>query len=69
MVEVQARVIPALKGKCELPKDAWKKVKGSTGEDLYITQELNQEKLKEDLKELKAKGIESLAVVLMHSYT
>lgn len=66
---MQARVVPALPGKCELPKNSWRTVKGSTGEELFVSQELNEERLKEDLKKLKAKGIESLAVVLMHSYT
>ncbi|XP_031780579.1 5-oxoprolinase [Nasonia vitripennis] len=69
VVEVQARVVPALPGKCELPKNSWRTVKGSTGEELFVSQELNEEKLKRDLKKLKSKGIESLAVVLMHSYT
>lgn len=62
-------MIPALPGKCQLVKDSWRKVKGSTGEDLFVTQELNEDKLKEDLLELKQSGIESIAVVLAHSYT
>lgn len=69
VVEVRCRVVPALPGKCQLVKDSWRKVKGSTGEDLFVTQELNEEKLKEDLLELKESGIESIAVVLAHSYT
>lgn len=69
VVEVRCRVIPALPGKCQLVKDSWRKVKGSTGEDLFVMQELNEEKLKKDLLELKQSGIESIAVVLAHSYT
>ncbi|XP_015172875.1 PREDICTED: 5-oxoprolinase isoform X1 [Polistes dominula] len=69
VVEVKCRVIPALPGRCQLVKDSWRKVKGSTGEDLFITQELDEEKLKGDLLELKQSGIESIAVVLAHSYT
>lgn len=69
VVEVQVRVVPALPDKCEMSKNTWRKVKGSTGEDLYVTQELNEEELNENLKRLKNNGIESLAVVLMHSYT
>ncbi|XP_033225027.1 5-oxoprolinase isoform X2 [Belonocnema kinseyi] len=69
VVEVQCRVIPALSNRCQLDKDNWKIVKGSTGEDLFLKQELDEETLKKDLLELKKLGIQSLAVVLMHSYT
>ncbi|XP_050573300.1 5-oxoprolinase [Bombus affinis] len=69
VVEVKCRVIPALPGKCHLDSEKWRRVKGSTSEDLFITQELDEEKLKLDLKELRRSGIESLAVVLAHSYT
>ena len=69
VVEVKCRVIPALPGKCHLDSKKWRRVKGSTSEDLFITQELDEEKLKLDLKELRRSGIESLAVVLAHSYT
>lgn len=62
-------MIPALPGKCHLDSKKWRRVKGSTSEDLFITQELDEEKLKLDLKELRRSGIESLAVVLAHSYT
>lgn len=70
VVEVKCRVIPALPGKCQMPcKDSWRKVRGSTGEDLFVIQELDEGKLKEDLMDLKRSGIESIAVVLAHSYT
>ncbi|XP_043580840.1 5-oxoprolinase [Bombus pyrosoma] len=69
VVEVKCRVIPALPGKCHLDSKKWRRVKGSTNEDLFITQELDEEKLKLDLEELRRSGIESLAVVLAHSYT
>lgn len=69
IVGVKCRVIPALPGKCRMENQSWRKVKGSTGEDLFITQELDEVQLKEDLKELRCQGIESLAVILMHSYT
>lgn len=61
--------MPGLLGKCELPKESWKKIRGSTNEDFYIIEDLDEECLKTDLKKLKGRGIESLAVVLMHSYT
>lgn len=69
VVEVKCRVIPALPGRCQLDSKEWRKVKGSTGEDLFVTQELDEERLKQDLEELKGSGIESLAVVFAHSYT
>nr|XP_012216316.1 PREDICTED: 5-oxoprolinase [Linepithema humile]XP_012216317.1 PREDICTED: 5-oxoprolinase [Linepithema humile] len=69
VVGVKCRVIPALPGKCRMENQSWRKVKGSTGEDLFVTQELDEIQLKEDLKELRSQEIESLAVVLMHSYT
>ena len=54
---------------CELDKSQWRKVVGTTEEQLFVEQELNVDKLEKDLKVLKAKGIDSLAVALMHSYT
>lgn len=69
VVEVNCRVIPASAGKCQLDNKKWRRVKGSTGEDLFVTRELDEEKLKLDLEELRRSGIESLAVVLAHSYT
>ncbi|CAK9830305.1 OPLAH [Anthophora retusa] len=69
VVEVKCRVIPALPSKCQLETKKWRRVKGSTGEDLFVTEELDEERLKQDLDELKRSGIESLAVVLAHSYT
>ncbi|KAK1131870.1 hypothetical protein K0M31_016018 [Melipona bicolor] len=69
IVEIKCRVIPVLPGKCQMDNKQWRRVTGSTGEDLFITQELDEEKLKLDLEELKESGIESLAVVLAHSYT
>lgn len=68
VVEVRSRVIPALPGKCHLDNKNWRRVKGSTGEDLFVIQELDEEKLRRDLEELQRAGIESLAVVLAHSY-
>ncbi|XP_034950692.1 5-oxoprolinase [Chelonus insularis] len=69
VVEVKCRVIPALSGKCSLGSSRWRKVKGLTGEDLFVTQELDEETLRNNLKFLQESGIESLAVVLLHSYT
>ena len=68
VVEIRCRVIPALPDKCQLDSKQWRRAKGSTGEDLFVTQELDEERLKSDLEELRRSGIESLAVVLAHSY-
>ncbi|XP_046471410.1 5-oxoprolinase isoform X1 [Neodiprion pinetum] len=71
VVEVGCRVVPALPGKCQLGDvtRGWKRVKGTTGEEFLVMKELNEQKLKKDLEGLKKKGIESLAVVLAHSYS
>ncbi|KAK0084686.1 hypothetical protein PV326_006193 [Microctonus aethiopoides] len=69
VLEVKCRVIPTLPDRCLLDSSKWKKVKGSTGENLFIIDEIDEEKLKNDLKYLKEIGIESLAVVFAHSYT
>nr|CAD7404141.1 unnamed protein product [Timema cristinae] len=47
----------------------WRPIRGTTQEDLLICKDLDSEQLKEDLINLKSKGIESIAVVLAHSYT
>lgn len=50
-------------------KNKWETVTGKTGEKMLIARPLNEEKLKSDLQSLKDKGINAVAVVLMHSYT
>lgn len=69
IVEVKCRVVPALPGKCQLNNERWKKVIGSTGEKLFVIEEFYEEQLIDDLKKLREQGIESLAVILAHSYT
>ncbi|XP_012265317.2 5-oxoprolinase [Athalia rosae] len=72
VVEVRSRVVPALPDRCKLGDNVghkWKRVKGTTGEEFLVVQELDEEKLRDDLKGLKERGIESLAVVLAHSYS
>lgn len=51
------------------PMGPWKTVFGTTGERLLVAKALNKEKLVKGLQKIKEKGIESIAVVLMHSYT
>lgn len=71
VVEVDCRVMPTLPDKCELKEQAskWRIVDGDTGERMYITRELNKDSLRKDLKEIKDRGIDSIAVALAHSYT
>ncbi|KAI9143153.1 Hydantoinase B/oxoprolinase-domain-containing protein [Paraphysoderma sedebokerense] len=42
--------------------------KGITGEPVHVLQPINMSKLRDDLKELYATGIRSIAVCLMHSF-
>lgn len=75
VVEVDCRVVPALPGQCLLKGlgnqewSQWRHVTGTTGEELLVCQELNEDTLRKDLTILKEKGINSIAVVLAHSYT
>jgi N-methylhydantoinase A/oxoprolinase/acetone carboxylase beta subunit len=74
VVEVDCRVVPALPGRCMLTGlghgewSQWCHVTGTTGEELLVCQELNEDTLRKDLIILKEKGINSIAVVLAHSY-
>lgn len=47
----------------------WKQVCGTTNEKMLITKDVDVEAVRSDLKRLKEKGIDSIAVVLAHSYT
>jgi 5-oxoprolinase (ATP-hydrolysing) len=70
VVEVDCRVVPALPGRCMLKEGSqWRCVTGTTGEELLVCRELNEDTLQKDLTILKEKGINSIAVVLAHSYT
>ena len=58
-----------MKNKCYLKQSKeWPIVVGSTGERLLISKSLDKEQIKKDVQILKEKGINSVAVVLMHSY-
>ncbi|KAG6451501.1 hypothetical protein O3G_MSEX007201 [Manduca sexta] len=70
VVEVDCRVIPALEDRCQMKKDVnWKAVVGTTGEKMLVIKDLDEDAVRKDLMALKEKGIESVAVVLAHSYT
>lgn len=51
------------------PKNRWETVLGRTGEKMLMAKPLNEDKLRTDLQKLKEQDFNSLAVVLMHSYT
>ncbi|KAA0195315.1 hypothetical protein HAZT_HAZT004715 [Hyalella azteca] len=67
VVEVHERLLPALKIAEDYPEV--QQVEGSTGERLLLLKELDEELLREDLTKVLAKGVSSLAVLLLHSYT
>ena len=70
VVEVDARVVPAQEGTCQLEEEScsWNRISSTTGEKLLVVKEPDLEALKPKLLEVLNKGISSLAVVLMHSY-
>lgn len=68
VIEVEERVV-LKQEKCQIEKDAKCKVETAlTGEEIEVWQEVNLIKLEEDLNKLRASGIKSLAVALLHSY-
>ncbi|KAI5641299.1 hydantoinase b/oxoprolinase domain-containing protein [Phthorimaea operculella] len=71
VIEVDCRAIPALEDRCLLDKSKtdWKTVVGTTNEKMLIIKDLDEEAVRKDLKKLREKGIDSIAVVLAHSYT
>ncbi|CAH1778849.1 unnamed protein product [Owenia fusiformis] len=67
VIEVDERIVLSQE-KCQINKD-FVTVTGATEEKLEIWHPLDTLKLKADLQGILDKGIRSLAVVLMHSYT
>ncbi|XP_030205201.1 5-oxoprolinase [Gadus morhua] len=69
VIEVDERVVLKQEG-CQLPrKDPKRTVKGSTGDSLEVWRELDLKSVEKDLKGVLSRGITSLAVLLLHSYT
>lgn len=64
-------MIPVLEDKCKLGTQTknWRIVEGITGEKFYVTKEINEDEVKKTLLTIKEKGIQSIAVALLHSYT
>ncbi|KAM4028675.1 5-oxoprolinase, partial [Anomaloglossus baeobatrachus] len=69
VIEVEERVVLHQEG-CQLLKGpSLKTFMGSTGDSLDVWEPINLEKLRIQLQGVLSRGICSLAVVLMHSYT
>jgi len=71
-MEVDCRVINLKCEKCDQVTRIWNDkqiVRGVTGEDLLVLKQIDETALKNDLIVLRSKGINSIAVALMHSYT
>ena len=72
MIEVEGKVVLSQDGRCQLDKSGMELVsaeKTLTGESVHVMTALNEGRLKEDLAGLLARGVSSIAVALMHSYT
>ncbi|CAH2097807.1 unnamed protein product [Euphydryas editha] len=71
VIEVDCRVIPALEDRCQIDKSKlnWKEVYGTTGQKMLIVKDVDEEAVRKDLAAIRGKGIDSIAVVLAHSYT
>ncbi|XP_059496707.1 5-oxoprolinase isoform X3 [Stegostoma tigrinum] len=69
VIEVDERVVLQQSG-CQLPKQAGLEAAvGSTGEHVEVWRPVNMTQLEGQLMDVLSKGIQSLAVVLLHSYT
>ncbi|TKS87865.1 5-oxoprolinase [Collichthys lucidus] len=69
VIEVDERVVLRQDG-CQLPrKDPKRIVTGSTGDSLEVWRELDLKRVEKDLRGVLSRGITSLAVLLLHSYT
>ncbi|XP_035981040.1 5-oxoprolinase isoform X1 [Fundulus heteroclitus] len=69
VVEVDERVVLRQDG-CQLPRtDPKRIVTGRTGDSLEVWQELDLEQVEKDLRGVLSRGISSIAVLLLHSYT
>ncbi|XP_037550427.1 5-oxoprolinase [Nematolebias whitei] len=69
VIEVDERVV-LLQDGCRLQrKDPKRVVTGSTGESLEVWKELDLDQVEKDLRGVLSRGITSVAVLLLHSYT
>ena len=67
VVEVEERMVLS-NSSCHLDRSDWREARGTTGEEMFVTRELQEEDLRQKLLGLKQRGINSIAIVLMHSY-
>ena len=67
VIEVDERVVIELES--DKKDETIKRAKGITGDSFEIWKSINVDELRADLQTVLDKGITSLAVVLMHSYT
>ena len=63
VVQAEGRVILD-RADCCLDKTSFRKVVGATRENVFVVQELNEEKLKRDLERIKENGFKNQSVFL-----
>ncbi|XP_058056200.1 5-oxoprolinase [Anopheles bellator] len=70
VVEIDARIVPAQEGKCQLAAAAgeWRKLSGASDAAYLETVPLDESDVRRKLTAIRESGIHSLAVVLAHSY-
>lgn len=66
VIEVHERIVP-VNGKCQLNLPGQVQV-CSSGDSIQVIKSLDCEKLKSDLMQMRAAGLKSIAVLLLHSY-
>lgn len=70
VVEIDCRVVPNIPEKCKYKESQnWPLIHGVTGDTFLIKKGIDEIKVKNQLEFLKVKGINSIAIVLIHSYT
>ncbi len=67
VVEVDERILLD-NPRCQLDKGSFRRETSVTEETVFVTRELNEGSVRQELEALLDKGIRSLAVVFMHSY-
>lgn len=68
VIEVEERIIPSHPRSCKNALSAWRKIKGTTNEDYYVVKELDDAQTERNLRSLKSRGYDSIAVALVSSF-
>ncbi len=68
VVEVNERICPAHPRSSKEALEKFRMVNGITNESFHVLEELDEQKLKTDLKGLKSKGFTSVAIALVNSF-